>query len=179
MDLGGTQHSVQSNVPTVANYFMPLPSRGRWSFPAEDCILAGGKERKRNCYGIVLAGDIVKTLCNANSICCNMQDGMSSMGQRPGLVMLKRALFCPSSTCHSWEVRYLGRYFDILRPGGHLLMYQACWEAQIIFQCIKWRWWVNADARHWHQGESGRQRGAVSVSFSLSLAWPRLQNGME
>lgn len=49
MNLGET-HIDHSNGPAMANYFMPLPSEGRWSFPAKDHILAGERRER----GIVI-----------------------------------------------------------------------------------------------------------------------------
>lgn len=87
----------------MANYLLPLSSESRWCFPAEGCLLAGVKMIKRNCCGIVLAGDMVKTLYSANSICCNTWDGTDERKYRAVWV-------------RSWDWCYLSMHCSVLLP---------------------------------------------------------------
>lgn len=98
---------------------------------AEDSISACVKERQRNCYGIVLAWGIVKTLRSGDSFCCNMGDGLAERIYRAGGWEAGpcNADMCPALFFQHLPLtgrQVLARYFEILRPKGQLLMHQAC-----------------------------------------------------
>lgn len=178
----GHKHSDHSSGSAMANYLRPLPSEGKWNFPAEDYILAGRKERERE---IVMKGEMVEKLCNANSICCNMWNGMGERKYRTTSVR-GWAVWCWSVHCTV-----------LLSPVTPVK--SVTWKGTLIFRDQEGICWCTRHAEESkssfsalndtgelmqllhirHQGEWEVEESYLSDLQSLSLALPRLQRGTE